>query len=69
MANKFSDQMRRAIERSGLTRYKIAQATGVDESQLSKFANGKAGLSIEAIDSICDLIGAKLTTNRQTAKK
>ena len=69
MASKFNEQLRLAIKRSGLSRYAIAQATGVDQSQLSKFAAGKAGLSIEAIDSICDLIGAKLTTKQTTAKK
>jgi predicted XRE-type DNA-binding protein len=69
MASKFSDQLRRAIEQSGLSRYRISELTAIDQSQLSKFANGKAGLSIEAIDAICELIGAKLTTKQQPAKK
>jgi Cro/C1-type HTH DNA-binding domain len=68
MAITFSDQLRRAIKQSDYTCYRIAKTTGINESQLSRFMRGKAGLSPESIDQICKLIGAKLTV-KQTAKK
>ena len=38
-----TDQLRQAIDDSGLTRYQIAKATGIDESALAKFYNGHRG--------------------------
>jgi len=32
-----SDELRQAIERSGLSRYSIWQQTGIDQGSLSKF--------------------------------
>lgn len=49
---KITEQLRQAIDDSGLTRYRIAQETGVSESTLSKFYLGQRGLSMEALDAI-----------------
>lgn len=49
-SKSMSDQMRELIANSGETRYRIAQKTGLSESMLSKFATGKQGLSMAAID-------------------
>ena len=45
-----SDQMRELIVSCGETRYRIAQNTGLSESMLSKFATGRQGLSMAALD-------------------
>ena len=45
-----SDQMRELIVNCGETRYRIAQNTGLSESMLSKFATGRQGLSMAALD-------------------
>ena len=45
-------QLRSAIRRSKLTRYRIAQLAEVSESSISRFMNGKCGLSLDAIDRI-----------------
>ena len=47
-SKRLTDQIRQAIDDSGLTRYRIAQKTGIDESALAKFYNGHRGLSMEA---------------------
>lgn len=47
-----TEQLRQAIDDSGLTRYRIAQETGISESTLSKFYLGQRGLSMEALDAI-----------------
>jgi transcriptional regulator with XRE-family HTH domain len=66
---KFSDDLRRAIARSGKTRYQISAETGLAQSTLSKFVNGKGGLSVEGIDAICQSIGARLTVEGPAPRK
>jgi transcriptional regulator with XRE-family HTH domain len=64
---KFSDQVRRAVEASGLTRYRIWQETGIDQSTLSKFVTGKAALSMEALDKLADLLDLNVTAGKKPA--
>ena len=47
---KLSDQIRQAVERCGVTRYRISKNTGIGEPALSKFMSGVGGLSIERLD-------------------
>lgn len=60
MTKRFQQQLLDAIERSGLSRYAISKATGIPQSQLSRFVHGQEGLSIESINSICELLGLRL---------
>jgi transcriptional regulator with XRE-family HTH domain len=62
---KLSDQLRRAIDESGLTRYRIAKLTGIDESALAKFFNGQQGLSLEAIDKLGECLDLTITKRRK----
>lgn len=59
-----SDQLRRAIEESELSRYRIAQDTGIDESALAKFFNGKRGLSLDAIDRLGELLKLRIVADK-----
>jgi DNA transposition AAA+ family ATPase len=52
-----SDELRQAIERSGVTRYSIWQQTGIDQGSLSKFMDGERGLGLESIDKLAELLG------------
>ncbi len=47
-----SDQIRTAIEASGLSRYRIALETGIDDSALARFMSGERGLSSKALDTL-----------------
>lgn len=47
-----SDQVRSILTNCGVTRYRIAQATGVQQSTLSYFVSGQRGLSLDALDRI-----------------
>jgi transcriptional regulator with XRE-family HTH domain len=57
---KLTDQIREAIEQSGVSRYRIAQETGIDQSTISKFMLGHRGLSMEALDAIADELGLEV---------
>jgi transcriptional regulator with XRE-family HTH domain len=65
---KLTDQIRQAIDDSGITRYRIAQDTGIDESTLAKFYNGKRGLSLENLDLLCSYLDLRIVVDRQTKK-
>ena len=65
----FTVAVRRAIEDSGVSRYAIFKATGIDQGLLSRFVNGKAGLSMEAHDTLADYLGWKITIERKPRRK
>jgi transcriptional regulator with XRE-family HTH domain len=60
MDEPFSDQLRRAIRDSGMTRYAISVSTGIDQGTLSKFMKGERGLSLAAIDKLMDSLGLEV---------
>lgn len=53
---KFSDEIRVAIERSGLSRYAIWKATGIDQAALCRFVHGDVGMSLDTLDILADLL-------------
>lgn len=63
---RFSDQLRQAVEQSDLTRYEISKRTGIAQSILSRFLNQGAGLSLESIDKVCECLGLRLTAEEST---
>lgn len=60
MSELFSDQMRRAIEGSGRTRYWIYRQTGIDQSTLSRFMKGDGSLSMRAIELIMNALDLEI---------
>ena len=57
---QLSEQLREAILRSGISRYRIAKDTGISEAQLSRFINRVCGLGQEASDTIGKYLGLQL---------
>jgi DNA transposition AAA+ family ATPase len=64
-----TDQLRQAIDDSGLTRYQIAKETDIDESALAKFYNGYRGLSMEALNALGEVLQLKITLGRKAGSK
>jgi len=60
--DSLTNQLRLAIANCGISRYRIAKETGVGQSTLALFVNGKRGLSMEAIDSIGHYLRLKIAT-------
>ena len=67
--NLLTDQLRRAIDDSGLTRYQISKETGISESTLSQFYNGHRGLSMEALNALGQFLKLKIIMRRKPIKK
>jgi plasmid maintenance system antidote protein VapI len=66
---KITDQVRQAIDDSGLTRYRISKETGIDESALAKFYNGHRGLSMDALDRLGKYLGLRIVMDRKPKTK
>lgn len=59
----FSQQLRDAIEASGITRYQICKGTGIDQGNLSRFMNG-GGMSVESIDQLFAFLNLTIVPKR-----
>jgi ribosome-binding protein aMBF1 (putative translation factor) len=59
---KVSDQIRKAIDASGMSRNRINILIDLDPSIMSKFMNHKGGLSMEVLDRLGDLLKIKITS-------
>jgi len=68
-SNLLTDQLRQAIDDSGLTRYRISQETGVSETALSQFYNGHRGLSMEALNALGEFLKLKIVLGRRPGAK
>ena len=67
--NLLTDQLRQAIDDSGLTRYRIAKETGISETALAQFYNGHRGLSMEAMNALGEFLQLKIILGRKPGKK
>jgi len=59
-----SKALRVAMETCGQTRYQIAKNTGVAQSMLSRFANGKTALGLDAVDVLAGFLRLALVPAR-----
>ena len=55
-----SQQLREAILTAGVTRYRIAKDTGVNQAALSKFVRYLTSLDLATVDKLCDYLGLEL---------
>ncbi|HOO17628.1 MAG TPA: helix-turn-helix transcriptional regulator [Phycisphaerae bacterium] len=67
---KASETLRKAIERADISRYAIAQRTGVSESMLCRFVQGRP-ITTDTFDKLVDALGLELVpkTRGRTRKE
>ena len=66
------DQIRKVIEASDVSRYRIAKDVGIDQGQMSRLMNGQASLSLEALERLCDYLDLEIVIqpkSRQSKKR
>jgi transcriptional regulator with XRE-family HTH domain len=68
LSDQLTGQIRRAIDESGLTRYRIAKETDIDESALAKIYNGHRALSMEALDRLGEFLNLEIIVRRKPSK-
>jgi transcriptional regulator with XRE-family HTH domain len=59
---RLSDQIRAAVDDSGLSRYRICQEIGLNQAAMSRFMSGKGGLSMDTLDHLAEVLGLQITT-------
>jgi transcriptional regulator with XRE-family HTH domain len=67
--DSISDQLRRIMAESALSRYEVARQSGVDQGALSRFANGQRGLTTESLDRLAPVLGLELRRVRKPRAK
>jgi len=57
------DQIRQAVDDSGLSRYAICKATRIDQGGFSHFMAGKAGLTLANLDLVAEVLGLRIVAD------
>jgi plasmid maintenance system antidote protein VapI len=65
----FSDELRRAVDDCGLSRYRLCKELGIAESTLSRFMSGERGLTMKCLDRLSELLDLHVTTGERRRKK
>jgi transcriptional regulator with XRE-family HTH domain len=63
-----TEQLRRAIDASGLSRYRICKEINLAESAMSHFMAGHHGLSFEVLDKIGTLLRLEIVASKPKTK-
>ena len=64
-----SDQLRTIIRASGMSRYAICKAIGLDQGTMSRFMSCQGGLSIEKLDALSKLLKLEVTSKTTGSRK
>lgn len=64
-----TEQLRRAVEACGQTRYAVSKATGVPSSVLSRFVVSGRGLRSENFNRLCAYLGLVLVRKTSAKRK
>jgi len=60
---KLSDQIRRAVDDSGLSRYAICRIGPFDKGMMSRFMAGKRGLSLTTLDRLAEVLRLRIVAD------
>jgi hypothetical protein len=74
MAKKtpITGELREALRRSEVSRYRLWQETGIEQSTLSRFLAGSADMSMASADVLAERLGVRLAPDvppKKIAKK
>lgn len=65
MRESLGEQLRRAIERSGMTQEQLAELAGLTQAQISRFRHGKRDILLETADKLLRALRVKLTVREE----
>jgi transcriptional regulator with XRE-family HTH domain len=63
------DTIRKAIEASDKTRYRLSKETGIDQAQLSRLMSGKEGVSVENLERLAEALGLEIVIHPKMAER
>jgi hypothetical protein len=62
------EQLKEAIRGSGKSLYQLGKDSGVGPDRLSRFMRGERGLTIRAVEQLCDTLGLRLAPRRKPGR-
>ena len=65
---KLSDEVREAVDASGMSRYAICKELSILQSSFSRFMNRKGGLTMASLDALASLLDLHITTDKRRRK-
>ena len=63
------DQIRAAFDESGMTVYRLAKDSGVPQPVVSRFINGKRGITLATASKLVAVLGLELIQKENKQKK
>ena len=69
IAKPISQQLRDAIDASGLSRYRVCKEIELSESTMSHFMAGECGLSLTTVDRLGELLGLSVVAETKPQTK
>jgi transcriptional regulator with XRE-family HTH domain len=63
-----TESLKTSIRESGLTRYRIAKDTGVDEAALMRFMRGETSIRLDKADRLAAYLGLRLVPDPDAAR-
>ena len=66
---KMLDTLRKAVEKSDESRYRIGRCSGVSASQLARLVSGERGLSIESAEKLADYLGLEIIIRHKRRRR
>jgi transcriptional regulator with XRE-family HTH domain len=64
-----ADEIKKAMEKQGITSYRVWKDTGIDQSSMSGFFSGTRALSVERLDKLLDYLGYEMTIRKKAPQK
>ncbi len=59
---KLSEQVRKAVNASKLSRYRICQLAGIDNAVMSRFMAGDVGMRMATLDALAEVLELNIVT-------
>jgi transcriptional regulator with XRE-family HTH domain len=58
-------EIKKMMEREGVTAYRLSKDTGIDKAALSRFFSGERGMSAENIEKILACLGYEMVPRKK----
>lgn len=65
----FFDQVRAAVDSAGVSRNRICQEANIDRATMSRFMNGKCGISSAALERLAAVLGLDIVARKATGQE
>jgi len=62
------DEIRRAVDASGLSRAEICRRTGIHEAAMSRFMAGTVGLTLANVELLAQVLDLHIVTGKRNKK-